>query len=682
MNGKNGGSSRKGSGRQRTGAAHSPLPVRAFASILLLLLFTAASALAGPEGQDRPCPSGGNGETTVRLDDFLGRPPTKPEEGRVRAVLEGILLLEGDSETVPLRRDTRLVLLSWRDAAVRALRRNLLLMSEKDAADMAQEALMEAEAVFDPVFSFSFSHAGSDSYNRSRWVPVLTKRFLPGLPLRIPTAPGKDEAQIVELGWNYKEAGNPAIKRIYASQEPENGPTKTYEGRVDISQVLPWGLELHLSTATLYQETDYDNDGHSYHAPFSSSLMLELEAPLPGTRGFGPFAQRDTAVRLAEKDKAWGYWSVKALINTLLSQVHDAYWNLVASLESLVVARERRTVMEEQRTRFRRLFDDRLATTYDLHQIEAEYAASRVQETVALHALLSRAHALAILIEDDSAALEASLYLPYQYDALLSQGGKPREDAFETAHRCRPELKMAEIDLERTWLSRMFSEQQLQADLRVSASLTLDEDGSVYGYETPVLSMQSLVHPDSVSRNLQLTYTYPVGKNALKARHTQSKVVEKNAELSLKSLENTIFREVRNALHLMNTSENRMRMAQKNLDLIRIAFRKIQDRQALGEVRPFEWILSLQRLMEARLSLLLAKVDRRLALSRLAAAQGTLEIETVDRLSGNPGDRWRIRELTGGRHLVFFNPERINRAVPGLQTPGSATTDTSARRRP
>lgn len=647
--------------------------------LLLLLVFTAAAARAEAAGQE---PSGGP-TTTIRLDDLLGRVPTTGEETKIRAVLEALRSSNGAAETVCSGRAVRLELLSWRDAAVRALRTNLLILAERDAADMAREALMEAEAVFDPVLSFSLSRAEADAYDRSQRMPLQTKRFVPGLPLQIPTAPDKEEAQIVELGWNYQAEGNREIQEIFASQEPENGPPRTARGSVEIAQVLPWGAELHLSTATLHQETFYDTEGHSYDAPFASSLTLELQSPLPGTRGFGPHARRDTAVRLAENRKAWQYWSVQAVVNTVLSQVHEAYWGLVAAVESLSVAEERRAVMEEQRTLWQRRFDNRLATAYDLRQIQAEYAASRLQEASVLHGLLSRARALAVLIEDDPKVLEDTLFLPYQYTALLAEaGGVAPNDALETARRCRPELRMAEIDLERTRISKAFSRQQLRPDLRAFASLSLVEDGSIHGYKTLQASVKNLSHPDQESKHVQLDYAYPVGNQALKARHDRSVITEKNIELSYAFIENRVEREVRDAVGLMRTSKQRVAMAQRNVDRIHAAYRIIQERQTLGEARPFEWILNLQRLMEARISLVLARVDHRLARCRLAAAQGTLETETVNRLAANPGDRLRIQGLAAGNQLVFFNPERVGRGAPVPQSPGPGSTNTSGRRRP
>ncbi|MFH1491231.1 MAG: TolC family protein [Pseudomonadota bacterium] len=629
----------------------------------------------------KPSPDPGiEGEAIVRLGDFLFDDPTEPEKKRIQMVLKEVLTKDSIKKKMGRLEDKEVVFLSERDAAIRALRKNLVIMVEEKESEMAKEALMEAEAVFDPVLSFSFSHSESDSNNRSKNVPIQTKKFLPGMPLRIPKAPGKEEAQIIELGWRNQEDGDEVIREIFASKEPEKGPLKSYQGSLAISQLLPWGPELHISTATLHQEVFYDNDGHSYHAPFTSSLKLGLSTPLPGTKGFGPYAERDVSIKLAEKRNEWGFWSVKSTINAILSQVHDDYWNVVRAFESLFVAAEKRKIIEKQSALCKRLFDDRLATVYDLHQIEAEYAATLVQEMAALNGLISRSNGLAALIEDDPSRLEALLYLPYKYQALLEE--KPRSDPgneLETARGHRPELQMAKMDLEQTRISSQFSENQLGPDVRLSTGLTFNQDGSVYGYKTPWDSLENVIHPDIRDRTFSLTYAYPVGNRALKALHRESEERGKNSRLSLRAVENRVMREVKDAFSMVETSCARISAAGESLDFARIAYDKVRHRREMGESNQFEWILNMQRLMEARLALLLAQVDHRIALAGLTAAEGTIEKRYVNRLTQNPCDRLRINRLKEDDVLVFFHPEADasahrdhpgSRPVSGVEIPG------------
>ncbi|MBW1801431.1 MAG: TolC family protein [Deltaproteobacteria bacterium] len=613
----------------------------------VIVFFAAASPLFGEKPAENMAPvSGSAGKSIVRFDDLLGGSPTDPDKKRIGAVLKEAFGKDSVRKKMTLLKDKEIVFLSEMEAAIMALRKNLIIMVDKMESEMAHEALMEAEAVFDPVLTFSFFHSKSDADNRSKNVRIQTKRFLPGLPLRIPTAPNKSEAQIVELGWRNQEDGIRVTRELFASREPENGPTRTYQGAMNISQLLPWGPEIDISLATVHQEVFYDNDGHSYHAPYTSSLTLQLNSPLPWTKGFGPYAERDVAVKLTEKRNEWSFWSVKSTINTILLRVHDLY---------------------------QRLFDDRLATIYDIHQIEAEYAATQVQEMAALNKLITGSNILAALIEDDPSRLEGLLYFPYRYREVLKQESD-QGDALATAMAHRPELQMAELDLEQAGISRKFSKNELRPDIHFSAGLALGQDGSVYGYKTIPESLKNVFDEDIRKQRYSLTYTYPVRNRTLKARHVEAGEIENIRNYSMEAMENRVVREVNDALSMVQTSQARSSAARETLDFARIAYDRIQDRQKLGETNQFEWILNMQRLIEARLSLILAQIDQRIALAGLRAAEGTFENQYVNQLTRNPCDRMRIGKLEAKRVLMFFNthPQSFRHSGDAIAGPESA----------
>lgn len=635
---------------------NSRLIIYALSASMIFFISLAVPAFGENSGKNSPFPSSKTDKTIVRLEEFLGDYPAESDIKRFQSVLKDVLFRTSNQQKLEHFKGKKISFISESEAAGNALSKNLNIIVKREDLEMAKEAVMEAMAIFDPVLSFSISGSESDTNNRGKYVTIQTKNFKPGIPISIPKAPNKTEAQIIELGWVNQNFGNRITRELFASKEPENGPARTGQGSVAISQILPWGPELNISTATRHQEVFYDNYGHSYDSPFSSSLTIRLDSPIPGLKGFGPYAERDMKIKLNRKDSEWSFWSVKSAINSILSQVNFAYWNVVAAFESLCVVIENRKNVEKQMDIVRKFYNDRLATVYDIFQIEAEYAAACVQEMSILNNLLSSSNDLAVLIEDDPDRVENILYFPYRYESILDETAisYSLENLAATLQQ-RPEVQMAGIDLERTQISTKFRSNQLRPNIHLSSSITLNQDGSIYGYKSTIESLKNLFKQDNVNQNLSLTYTYPFGNRALKALHRESEEIEQISRLSLRAIKNIITKDVKDAFSMVKTSKARISAAQETLEFAGVAFDRIEQTRKEGESNQFEWILAIQGLVNAKSSLLLARIDHRIAIARLWTAMGTIENRYLELVARNPFDRLRIKELKSNNLLAFFN---------------------------
>jgi outer membrane protein TolC len=623
--------------------------------VATVVLFMALPAFCKTSEKVTPSSRVDINRTPVGLGRFLTDYLPRLEEERVQTILKEALSPEKAKRSLKHLENKRVLFVSAGEAAMKAFRKNLLIRVSEQDAEIAREALMEAEAIFDPVISVSFSHSFSDSRNRSKPLHLRTRQFFPGSPLTLPEHPTKIEPQIIEIGWKYQTAGRRVLKEVFASKEPDNGPTKSSESSVGVTQRLPWGPELHLSTATIHRKVYYDKYGHSYGAPFSSTLFLELNAPLPLTKDFGPYAGPDVGLKIKEKGKERGVWAVKSTINGILLQVGNAYWTVVGDLESLYVATEKRKLVEKRVGQARKLLKERLTTAYEYHQIEAEWAGALVAEEVALQSMISNSYLLGTLLEEKPFELEGTLYLPFKYYEDLKRRDQPdRADSLSTAMNNRPELQTARLDLETARIGEKFSEKQLRPDIKILTTMTFSQDGSVYGYRKLDDSLENIMHPDSNKRTYSLSYYYPLGNRALKASAEQSEIAVTDLQLSLRAVENKIVREINDAVSHVDTSMERRVAASESVGYAELALEKLEQRREMGELEEFEWIINVRRLMTAKLSLLFTRVDHKKALLRLGAAEGTIANDFVSKLADNPFERLRMNILKSDGGFLFF----------------------------
>ncbi len=182
----------------------------------------------------------GNSEPFIRLGDLLQQQDDKPGQLHVNTILKEAFSPESAGSAWKLLNEKKVVFVSAETAAAQAIRKNLFIKVSQDDSEAAKEAILEAEAVFDPVLRFSISYSESDTYERGpKEVKVITRNW--GTPATtIPPDPNKTDPQIIELGWIQQAGGEETTREFNASEDQENGATKTTRYTIGISQQLPW----------------------------------------------------------------------------------------------------------------------------------------------------------------------------------------------------------------------------------------------------------------------------------------------------------------------------------------------------------------------------------------------------------------------------------------------------------
>lgn len=597
--------------------------------------------------------------------------------------------VSGASQYVGTR---KLLMLAPREVALGALQKNLSIQVSRHEAERVRRAIQEAEAVFNPVFRVSVDYSQSRTHERTRLGTVFVRAFLPlpfpsndepilctpfgggftptivnGVPvcrlipakgvLNIPPSPFRTDPQVVLLGF-LQDGGGLRTVPIRRSQKDPNDPVETFTYTLGLDQQLPWGAALQLSAITTDRDVFYNARGDSYDRDFATSLALDLALPLPFSRQFGPYAPAETGIMLAEKAAERADWDLRTAINTTLAVTDVVYWELVRALEGLRLVIENRRLVEQEVARTAGFFERGLTTAYGLAQVEAELARLKVQEEAARNTVITAANTLATLVERSGEATAEYLFLPSGYDQLL-ESLLPVDglDPVATALAQRPDLRAEQVSREASEIAVAFARQQVRPDYGLLISVNSAQDGSEIGYKNIFDSYANLADPDKLTQSYTLGYNLPLGNRALKAQLTQAEKRHEDQTVAIRDLENTIVRDVRDALSGLHSARTRLEIAERNVTYAETAFSRLESRRAAGgDVRELELISKSRELLNAKAARLSAQIDNKIAETQLLVAQGVIAAQYPSVVASNDFDRQRVQLLTNGDELRYFAP--------------------------
>jgi outer membrane protein TolC len=557
-----------------------------------------------------------------------------------------------------------LVYLSSGDILLRALQHNLpLRMSERDA-EKVKQAVQEAQAVFYPVFRVGVNRSETFTYERAQSGTVFLRKSLPttnGQPyLDVNTAPfNANNPQINRIGFIQQNPVNPTVQKGYlVHKKKEPGSYTTWTGTMSVEQQLPWGQQLSLSKVTTHEETYYDaNRKKSWGMPWAVTVKANILTPLFG-KNFGVWSPQNTDVKQSKLQAKKVDWNLKATINDILAEASLVYWDLVQKVENLKVAIQNQRELESQVAHAERMLAAGRITKYGYTQIATELARARVTVVQDKESLIATSTNLAAIIEEDDKVVADSLILPVEYSNLLeSQAGVDDwQGAVETALENRPELKSRALDVESSANEQKFRRNQTRPDILVSASHSLKQDNSTYGYESYLSSLSSSFNPDSKSTRVGVTYTYPLRNRAAKAALARANLVVDGSQLSADMQHQVVRKEVSDALTTLSSARARIASVANYEDLAAKALEKGKKRwQVKADIRSTELVIKSRNLLDARLARVAATVAYKQAETNLLAAQGLLAQKVAEQSAVNDFDRHRLLVLSSSGATPYFS---------------------------
>lgn len=558
------------------------------------------------------------------------------------------------SGTAPLYAPAAVNELPLREAAMTALRRNLDLKRSGLARASAERALIEADAVFDPVFVASANAALNYQFRRVEYpdrkykaqterVPVgstdsksvfacgaaaaaLTQGADQGKACYVVTFANRATVSALQYTRERSEGYYPST--VDANKPSQSAPRndEVYTGTVSILQQLPWGPSLSLSLSTKRKQTYYTTDTlnglgpvyHSYYRPYFTTISVGATLPLPYTKNFGPTAAADVNVDIARHTIDAAELDLRALINSTLYQVDSLYWRLVGAVGSMEAASEALTLAEKQRASVQRLYDQGFVTESDRNQATAQVDNIRTQQQQLFGGYVTASEALRKVLDNKDDAL----FLPVGY---LTPMRRPPADIQEPDRILNnPLYQRQAVAVRIAGLVRAQREAQTRPDLTGSASVSMAEC-CYFGYRDLTGSLsRAFTSRDQLTATFGLLYQRPLGNRAAWAALDAAEHGLNQQAMALHAVELATREDFESARGDLASARQRVRIAETAVKIAREVYDSAAAQQEAGLVAAYETLSRLSTLLTARTQLSQAQVDLRMAESRLLASVGAL----------------------------------------------------------
>jgi outer membrane protein len=360
-------------------------------------------------------------------------------------------------------------------------------------------------------------------------------------------------------------------------------------------------------------------------AQFDNTLTLSLSQPL--LRGAGSRIAR-AGIRSATVATQSSRAGLTRVVDTTVADVESAYWTAVYARALEKVAEESLARANTLLDRNRQLLSLQLVANIDLLTARQGVAVRQAELTEARRQRADAVDALAFVVfgRDAAARLNDSIDLdsvplPEHVPVLPSA-----EAAQADALRERPDLREAELDLDRSGIDVEVARDGLRPSLNLTGSYTAftDNVSSLRPFGANRIG-------DAATAGWQggVLLTIPVRNNVAKAAFQQASLVQQQQETSLAAIQNQVRQDVRQALRAIEMSGVRVGQTTEALQLAVEEYEAENQRLQLGLSDSFRLLQfedhindAQQTQLDARFSLAQALVSFDLARGASAAKYG------------------------------------------------------------
>ena len=403
---------------------------------------------------------------------------------------------------------------------------------------------------------------------------------------------------------------------------------RTFNFNLQLTDKLPTGATAQLAWTN--QRIRNNSISTLFNPSYNTALTLTLAQPL--LKNFG-IDINYTAIKLATSNRDIAQSTLKTRIFDVATNAQNAYFDLVAALEALEVARRSLALAQDLVELNKARVRAGVAAPVEVIQAEAQAAAREQEVLIAEKAVKDAEDNLRVILNlpAGSVGWEGSLLPAERPDFQVVTVDLP--ESLRTAMAKRPELEAAKIDVTNKELNRKLARNQLLPDLSFVGSAGLTGlDGVVRSRGgVPILqtggegsSLGDMVSGRFNNWTAGLTLTVPLGNRAAEAGYTQSALQEEQSRTGLRNLELQITAQVREAVRQIDTTAKRVEAARVARTLAEEQLRIEQRRLRAGVTTTFN-VLQFQRdLANAQFIEVQALTAYQKALANLEKVRGTV----------------------------------------------------------
>ncbi|MFQ5847676.1 MAG: TolC family protein [Candidatus Methylomirabilales bacterium] len=351
---------------------------------------------------------------------------------------------------------------------------------------------------------------------------------------------------------------------------------------------------------------------------YTSDLTLTLTQPL--LKNFGVDVNR-VEIKIAQNEREASLDRFRQTTMDVITQVQNAYWDLVFTLENLKVAERSLRVARELAELNRARVRAGVAAPVEITQAQAEVAAREAGVVVAEKQVRDAEDSLKVVLNIPKEGAWGGAILPTD-PASFSPVTPNLSGAVADALRKRPEYRAAKVDIANRELTVRLARNQLLPDISFQGSVGLNglsaEDPSL-GKDLDVLGSGKFLNYSA-----GFVLTVPLGNRAARAEFIKAKLERDQARVSLRNLALQITAEVREAVRRIEANAKVVDNTRATRVLREEQLRIEQKRLEAGVSTTFE-VLRFQRdLAVAQSAEVRALTEYKKSIANLDRAQGVV----------------------------------------------------------
>jgi len=384
--------------------------------------------------------------------------------------------------------------------------------------------------------------------------------------------------------------------------------TRTFDFDVTLQQLVPSGGTASAAFTNAWYQDNFGTPLSQYAQP-----QFAVSFSQPVLKGLGKDVTEQGIILATDSTSAaTAEWrqqaeNTAAVASARFYVLYNARENLETRKSSLAVARR---IHEENQARVKA----GVLASFELLDSELGVLARESELLESERAVLDASDALKVFLQDPAPGL------------LVPTGGIAPEKVLLTAEQAtaaamqkRPELVKARITVQSAEFSEKVSRNLVLPSLALGGSAGVAGLGS--SYAGGLGDMASGKYPEW---SVGINFSYPIGNSAAEADLAANRLKSAQARVSLRSAEESVGLEVRNALRALETRYLQIEVARKGVTVAEVRFDSYVKRQRLGLATTKNLLETEAQMVQAKEVLSGALAAFQIALTELYRSMGEL----------------------------------------------------------
>ena len=341
-----------------------------------------------------------------------------------------------------------------------------------------------------------------------------------------------------------------------------------------------------------------DPIGNGSRYPWASTLAVTYSTPLPFGSGFGERGSASAlGLRLAGISAQQSSPLEDANVANALVAIEAQYWLHAQNWLALQSTASVNAALDARLASAERRFNARELTNYELAQVRSAKASAMANQELAWAEFVASSGQLAASL----GMPPGEVIEPVGVDAVSLPELDDRQDFVGRVLDNNPQLAVSRLSVDAGEAVLNFSEEALKPDLNVVLSLGLSQSDAVLGYESATDSLTHVFDPDNTRWFAGLSYRWPFGRQAEKARREQASLSLRRAQNSVRQTEVALAASAGSHYASVSASERLLSEARERVSLAESAFERALTARNRGSIPEFEFIAAASELTRAQL---------------------------------------------------------------------------------